>query len=129
MTAPLLDSGARVIAVEFHRGRAETLRQRFSTDRLKVLELDARNFRLPGRPFRVVGSPPYAISAELLSLITQRRSLMTRADLLLQRAVVNRYLARGLGRYTTSLGLVVPRRAFTPPPMVDSAVLELSRRK
>lgn len=132
VTGPLLDSGARVIAVERHPGRAETLRRKFSAqhdeDRLKVVELDARDFRLPNRPFRVISSPPYSITSELLGLITTRNSRMVRADLLLQRAAVSRYVRRPPGRYAGAFGLPVPRRAFAPPPEVDSAVLTLRRR-
>jgi 23S rRNA (adenine-N6)-dimethyltransferase len=53
----------------------------------------------------------------------------------LQRAVVNRWLAGdapGAGRwmrcYDLSVGLRLPRKAFTPPPRVDSAVLVIRRR-
>jgi 23S rRNA (adenine-N6)-dimethyltransferase len=127
LTAPLLEAGAEVIAVELHPGRAERLRQRFQNDRLRVLELDARDLRLPGRPFRVVSNPPYGITASLVSLITQRSSRMIRADLLLRRGVVSRYLARPPRRYVASRGMAMPRQAFTPPPRVDSAVLTLRR--
>ena len=127
LTAPLLDAGAEVIAVEFHPGRAERLRQRFRSDRLRVLELDARELRLPGRPFRVVSNPPYGITASLVSLITQRSSRMFRADLLLRRGVVHRYVDRPPRRYLAARGMAMPRRAFTPPPPVDSAVLTLRR--
>jgi 16S rRNA A1518/A1519 N6-dimethyltransferase RsmA/KsgA/DIM1 with predicted DNA glycosylase/AP lyase activity len=57
------------------------------------------------------------------------------AHLVLQRAVVRRY-AGGSGpgatrrarRYRVTTGLAVPRRAFQPPPRVDSAVLVIRRR-
>ncbi|WP_152362178.1 rRNA adenine N-6-methyltransferase family protein [Microlunatus speluncae] len=127
LTAPLLDAGAEVIAVELHPGRAERLRRRFGTDRLRVLELDARELWLPGRPFRVVSNPPYGITASLVSLITQRSSRLIRADLLLRRGVVNRYLTRPPRRYLAARGMTMPRHAFTPPPPVDSAVLTLRR--
>jgi len=127
VTRPLLAAGARVLAVELHPGRAETLRRRFDTDRLRVLELDALDFRLPDRPFRVVAAPPYGISSALIARLTHRRSRMRRADLVLQRAVVNRFADRPLGRFTGTRGMGVPRRAFVPPPKVDSAVLTLRR--
>jgi 23S rRNA (adenine-N6)-dimethyltransferase len=59
---------------------------------------------------------------------------MTGADLVLQRAVVNRWAAgdisgagRWLHRYDLGIGLRLPRKAFTPPPKVDSAVLVIRR--
>jgi 23S rRNA (adenine-N6)-dimethyltransferase len=52
----------------------------------------------------------------------------------LQRAVVNRWTigdapgaGRWLHRYDLSIGLRLPRKAFTPPPRVDSAVLVVRR--
>jgi 23S rRNA (adenine-N6)-dimethyltransferase len=134
LTAPLVRAGARVIAVELHAGRAERLRRRFSDEPVTVVQADAANLRLPNKPFRVVSSPPYGVSTALLRRLLSRGSRMTSADLVLQRAVVNRYMygaAPGASRwsrqYRATLGLRLPRKAFTPPPRVDSAVLRLTR--
>ena len=61
LTAPLLERGARVIAIELHPGRAAALRQRFGAD-IKVVQVDAADLRLPRRPFHVVANPPWAIT-------------------------------------------------------------------
>jgi 23S rRNA (adenine-N6)-dimethyltransferase len=94
------------------------------------------DLRLPSRPFRVVSSPPYGISTALLKRLLAPDSRLVSADLVLQRAVVNRWTigaAPGAGRllqqYDLSLGLRLPRKAFTPPPRVDSAVLVVRRPK
>lgn len=135
LTGPLLDAGARVIAVERHPGRAAYLRERFAGRNIAVVADDALAIRLPGRPFRVVASPPYSISTPLLRLLLAPGSRMTAADLVLQRAAAHRFRAdgpRGAGkpgrRWAFGLGLPLPRRAFTPPPRVDSAVLVIRRR-
>jgi len=49
------------------------------------------------------------------------------ADLVLQRAVVHRYANGGARGFAVSVGLPLPRRAFQPPPRVDSAVLVIRR--
>lgn len=147
LTGPLLEAGARVIAVERHPGRAAYLRERFAGRDVTVVEGDALAVRLPRRPFRVVASPPYAIGTPLLRLLLAPDSPMTAADLVLQRAAARRFSvdgirgagvrgagARGPGvrdmgrRWDLRLGMPVPRRAFTPPPRVDSVVL-LARRR
>ena len=135
LTAPLVRAGARVIAVELHPGRAERLRRRFAADPVTVVQADAADLRLPNKPFRVVSSPPYGVSTALLRRLLSRGSRMTSADLVLQRAVVNRYMygaAPGASRwsrqYAATIGLRLPRKAFTPPPKVDSAVLRITRR-
>lgn len=135
LTAPLVQAGARVIAVELHPGRAQALRRRFADAPVKVVECDAAQFRLPGHAFRVVASPPYALSSTLLSTLLGRHSRLVAADLVLQRAVVRRYVegrAPGAGRWhrtwTVATGRLLPRSAFKPQPRVDSAVLVIRRR-
>jgi 23S rRNA (adenine-N6)-dimethyltransferase len=156
LTRPLIRAGARVIAVELHPGRAETLRRRFgnvngtandgtandgtandgSASRngnvgnvggITVVQADAATLRLPRQPFRVVASPPYGITADLLSLLLAPGSRLAAADLVLQRAAVRKYVARRVRGSRMTQGLAVPRRAFTPSPLVDSAVLVIRR--
>jgi 23S rRNA (adenine-N6)-dimethyltransferase len=137
LTAPLLAAGARVVAVELHPARAARLSQKFP--QITVVHADAATLRLPSRPFRVVASPPYSHTAPLLRLLLAPGSRLTAADLVLQRAAVHRYAAdpragrpgrpgRPAGGFRLHAGLPVPRRAFRPPPQVDSAVLVIRRR-
>ena len=126
LTGPLGRAGARVIAVELHEGRATALRRRFPE--ITLVHTDARTLRLPRQPFRVVASPPYGITAGLLSLLLAPGSRLVAADLVLQRAAVRKYAARRVRGSRMTEGLAVPRRAFTPPPRVDSAVLVIRRR-
>ena len=135
LTRPLVAAGARVVAVEPHPGRAAALRRRFGDSGVTVVECEVASLPLPRRPFRVVASPPYAISSPLLRLLLAPGSRLVAADLVLQRAVVQRYLDRGVPgdrrfgrRFELRLGQTVPRRAFRPPPQVDSAVLVVRRR-
>ena len=101
---------------------------------MTVVEADISELRLPRCPFRVVANPPYAGSTALLRLLLDRGSLLQAADLVLQRAVVRRVVGgdlrgvRRLGRFRVERGMSLPRRAFRPPPSVDSAVLVVRRR-
>ena len=127
LTAPLVRAGAQVVAVELHPGRADRLRRRFADAPVTVVRADAADLRLPRRPFRVVSSPPYGISTALLKRLLAPGSRLVSADLVLQRAVVNRWAARSTRHYDLSIGIRLPRKAFTPPPHVDSAVLLIRR--
>jgi 23S rRNA (adenine-N6)-dimethyltransferase len=136
LTGPLVRAGAQVVAVELHPGRAEKLRRRFTDAPVTVVRADAADLRLPARPFRVISSPPYGISTALLKRLLVPGSRLVSADLVLQRQVVNRWTqlqAPGANRwsryYDLSIGIRLPRKAFTPPPHVDSAVLHIQRRK
>lgn len=132
LTAPLLDAGARVIAVELHEGRARELRERYTDRGLRVVRCDLSDLRLPRQPFRVVASPPYQLSTAVLRNLMGSDRLLS-ADLVLQRAAARRLAARPPGarhtrRYRFEVGMPVPRKAFAPPPKVDSSVLRVRRR-
>jgi 23S rRNA (adenine-N6)-dimethyltransferase len=94
-----------------------------------VVHADAASIRLPSRPFRVVANPPYAISSSLLRTLLASDSRLVAADLVLQRAVVRKYASGAARRFSLTVGLTLPRRAFLPPPQVDSAVLVVRRRR
>ena len=126
LTAHLVRAGARVVAVELHPRRAALLRERFPG--ITVLHADATAIPLPGRPFRVVANPPYGISSSLLRTLLAPGSRLIAADLVLQRAVARKYASGAARRFSLTVGLTLPRRAFLPPPRVDSAVLVVRRR-
>lgn len=131
LTRPLLAVGARVVAVELNARRAAVLQERFR-DQIALVRADLRDLRLPRRPFRVLASPPYAAVSDLLAVLMSSDRMLS-ADLVLQRAAARRLALsppsrRHTRRYTFELGMPVPRRAFTPPPRVDSAVLLIRRR-
>jgi 23S rRNA (adenine-N6)-dimethyltransferase len=134
ITAPLLDAGARVIAVEAHPQRAHELRCRFGR-RIVVVQADASDLRLPRKPFHVVANPPFAVSTALLRRLLQPGGRLLSARLILQDQAARRWAslaAPGAGRWSrqfeVTIGLRVPRRAFLPPPHVDARVLVIERR-
>ncbi|MBA8794750.1 23S rRNA (adenine-N6)-dimethyltransferase [Friedmanniella endophytica] len=136
LTEPLLDVGARVIAVELHPGRVTRLRRRFAAAvadrRLAVVQVDLLAFHWPRRPFRIVANPPFAITSPLIMRITSSDHRLRQADLLLKRSVVRDRVARQQGHasgFTSSAALELPRHAFTPRPPVDVGVLRLTRRR
>lgn len=134
ITEPLLRAGARVIAVEAHRGRAAQLRARFGDD-IVVVQADAADLRLPRRPYFVVANPPFAVSAPLLRRLLQPGSRLVGGRLILQDQVTRRWAsadAPGAGRwgkhFVISAGRRIPRHAFRPRPRVDTRVLTIERR-
>ena len=127
LTAHLVQARARVVAVELNPRRVGVLRERFTG--ITVVQADATCIPLPGRPFRVVANPPFGISSRLLRMLLAPGSKLSAADIILQRAVARRYAATGTPRFTLAVGLALPRRAFQPPPHVDSVVLVIRRRR
>lgn len=131
LTEPLVRRGARVIAVELNRDRAASLRDRFGGDDVTVVRADVAALRWPRKPFQVVASPPYNLTTQLVRRLLSLPQLYS-ADLVLQRAAARRLAERPVGRYahayTLELGMHVPRKAFNPPPKVDSVVLRIRPR-
>ncbi|UNX55787.1 methyltransferase domain-containing protein [Georgenia sp. TF02-10] len=128
LTAPLLARGARVLAVEQHRGRAAALRHRFAGRDLVVVEADLRDLRLPARPFRVVANPPFHLARPLVTQLLGADLLLS-ADLVLRRDTARNIAAarRRHPRFTVDAGRPVPRHAFSPAPSVDALVLQVRR--
>jgi 23S rRNA (adenine-N6)-dimethyltransferase len=130
LTAPLVATGARVLAIELHAGRAESLRQRFHGTRVTVVQVSLGDLVLPHRSFRVVANPPFDRANQLVRTLLASPHLLS-ADLVLQRGAVRGLLARAPGRsrrHLLSTGMRIPRRAFRPAPAVDSTVLQIRRR-
>lgn len=132
LTAPLVEAGAHVVAVELHLGRAAALRRRFAGSPVRVVTHDLADLRLPRRPFRVVASPPYQLSTQVVRALLGTDRLLS-ADLVLQAGAARRLAtaspgARHARRYVLDVGHALPRRAFRPPPRVDSALLRVRRR-
>lgn len=135
LTEALVEAGARVVAVELHRLRARSLRERFEGRPVTVVRADAADLWLPGRPFRVVANPPFAVLDPLLRRLLNRGSRMYAADVVVSRQMARRWAgagAPGAGRWATEfavgIGSTVPRHAFVPCPPRDAKVLVVRRR-
>jgi 23S rRNA (adenine-N6)-dimethyltransferase len=137
LTGPLLQVGARVIAIERDPGLVAQLRERFD-DRVRVVAADARRWEGPDEPFAVVANLPFASAAAILqSLLDDPHAPLLRAYVIVQwelaakRAAVWPSTLRGVYwgawwefRAVRRLAPV----AFVPPPSVASAVLSIDRR-
>lgn len=139
LTAPLLARGARVIAFELHSGRADRLRRHFDEEitngSFKVVQTDATDLRLPRRPFKVVANPPFNVTSALLYRLLQPGSRLVSASLVVQHQAARKWAGPAApknnrwGRhFHVSTPHGIPRRAFRPPPRVDSRLLRIDRR-
>lgn len=143
LTSVLVDSGSRVIAVEFDAKLTPLLSERFSSfSNFKLVMADAlttdfcKEIR-PASRARLVANLPYNISTAILQRLIAQRVCFEEMVLMLQREVVERVLApagtsdRGfisvlVEAYceTEKLFDVAPG-AFRPPPKVWSSVMRL----
>jgi 16S rRNA (adenine1518-N6/adenine1519-N6)-dimethyltransferase len=146
LTALLLESGARVVAVELDRELVPLLRERFGgREDFRLIEADALGIDFcaavePATSARVVANLPYNISTAILQRLIEQRRCVPEMVLMLQREVVERitappgsaergYLTVLVEAFCRSEALFdVPPGAFRPVPKVWSTVARLRAR-
>src|SRR3989344_1279216 len=142
LTKALLESGARVVAIEKDRELVELLEKTFEKEiavgGLKlingdVLELETSDLGLRAGEYKIIANIPYYITGQFLRKFlsgdTQPQSMV----LLLQKEVVSRIIARDGKESILSISVKaygtpkligkVPARDFKPAPQVDSAII------
>lgn len=145
LTERLLDRGATVIAVEFDEALATDLANSYAAlvegSKLTVVHEDILRFDLTTLPkgYKVVANIPYYLTSNLIRVLCESSNPFSRAAILIQKEVAERaaaqpgqmsLLAVSAQYYCKiSLGPVVPAALFTPPPKVDSQVLQLRYRE
>ena len=140
LTRHLLKRAEKVVAVEFDTSLAATLPGKFSNAHLEVVEQDILQFDLTQLPagYKVVANIPYYLTSKLLRVLCESTNPFSKAAILIQKEVAERAAATP-GQMSllsisaqyychVSLGPVVGRELFTPPPKVDSQVLVLEYR-
>ena len=143
LTRVLLDTGARVVAVERDRDMVHVLEET-PAERLTVVAANAARLDLAvvagTRPLTLVGNLPYHLTSPILFEVLEQHRDLVRCVFTVQKEVADRVAAgegvRSGGLLTVLLGVwfdasvvrVVPASAFHPPPKVDSAVLLLEHR-
>jgi 23S rRNA (adenine-N6)-dimethyltransferase len=133
LTAPLVDAGARVIAVELHPQRAAALRERFGR-RVIVVRADAHDLRLPRWPYHVVANPPFDATAAILKRVLQPGTRLQSAQLVVKEQQARRWSApdapgaqRWQREFQLGVGPRLPGAAFRPAPPCNARVLSLYR--
>jgi 16S rRNA (adenine1518-N6/adenine1519-N6)-dimethyltransferase len=141
LTRHLLETGARVVAVERDRDMVKVLGE-LTAERLRVVAADAAQADFAAlaetSPTVVVGNLPYHLTSPILFSVLDQHRAVSRAVFTVQREVAERIAAppggRDYGLLSVLLGLhfrveelfVLPARAFHPPPKVESAVVRLT---
>ena len=140
LTSILLAKAERVVAIEFDPDLAAKLPGQFPGKNLTVTNQDILSFNSDEfiHVYKVVGNIPYYITSKIVHKFSTCTNPPQTMVLLVQREVAER-LAAGPGEmsiltvsaqiyWEVSLGPVVGRQWFTPPPRVDSQVVIMNRR-
>lgn len=144
LTRALLSEGAaRVVAIEKDARCIEALQPlvEAAEGRLELIQADALTVdaaALGPAPRRIVANLPYNVATPLLIGWLKRAEQFERLVLMFQKEVAERIVAKPgadafgrLGVLTgwrahASIAFTLPPRAFTPPPKVESAVVEIA---
>ena len=138
LTKLLSERVKKVIAIEFDKKLINRLKDNlFGRDNVEVVNADALKYpyeTITG-PFKVVANIPYYITTPLIFKMLEFRARVPSMTLLMQKEVAKRIVASPGGKdygvlsislqlYTTpKIKFTVSRKAFSPPPTVDSAVV------
>ena len=138
LTKVLASSAKKVIAIEFDKKLTGRLKENLSSrDNVEIVTADALKFpydTIQGS-FKVVANIPYYITTPLIFKILEFREKVPSMTLLMQKEVAKRIVAQPGGKeygvlsislqmYTKpELKFTVSRKAFSPPPDVNSAVV------
>jgi 16S rRNA (adenine1518-N6/adenine1519-N6)-dimethyltransferase len=143
LTARLLETTGRVVAIEFDRDLVPSLREKFSgAPNLVLIEGDAltTNFCAaiePAKRARVVANLPYNIATAVLQRLIEQRRCLSEMTLMLQREVVDRITAEAGSTERGYLSVLVEAyceaeqlfdvapEAFRPVPRVWSTLVNL----
>jgi 23S rRNA (adenine-N6)-dimethyltransferase len=138
LTRALVDVGANVTALELDPLLAAGLRQRFAGREVRVVEEHACHWTWPREHFKVVANLPFSGSGAILeSLLRDPGRGSLRADVIVQWELAEKHSSvwpatlRGVywrAWFEVTIAARLSRRAFTPVPSVDAAVLRFTRR-
>jgi 16S rRNA (adenine1518-N6/adenine1519-N6)-dimethyltransferase len=141
LTEFILESGARVLAIEKDQRLAQFLLKRFGGARLEIIHGDALEFDLrplfAERRVKLLGNLPYYVASQLLLKFTKYPSPICLWLFMLQKEMARR-IAAGPGsgdygslslavqlKYQVEFLRTVPATVFLPQPEVDSAIVRM----
>ncbi|HEY0426582.1 MAG TPA: 16S rRNA (adenine(1518)-N(6)/adenine(1519)-N(6))-dimethyltransferase RsmA [Pyrinomonadaceae bacterium] len=150
LTEKLVESGARVLAIEFDRDLIPVLREKFqSAENFELIQQDAlkidfgqlienSKFQIPNsKSLKLVANLPYYISTAILQKLIEQRAAFSEMILMFQREVVERITARTMSGERGFLTVLVeaylkseklfdvPPGAFRPAPKIWSSIVRL----
>ena len=142
LTIPLLNHLSTLHVIEIDRDLAQSLCEKHIPEKKIIIHcLDVLNFdfnQIDKQPLRVIGNLPYNIATPLIFHLLKFHHLIDNMLFMLQEEIVNRLCATPNNRAYGSLSILVQAlckteklftvgaEAFSPPPKVRSAIIQLT---
>lgn len=133
----LADKCAQVVAVEQDPRMVQKLRENLSEyDNVTIINSDILSVELPETPFKVFANIPFHLSSPIVRQLTERDAPPKAIYLILQKQFAEKLLIGNdqftglLGafiapRFTARIRYKLERSDYSPPPAVDTVMLEL----
>lgn len=140
LTKLLVEKAGRVIAVEYDEELAKNLPRTIDSAHLDVIYQDILKFNFSSLPknYKVVANIPYYLTSSLIRVLSEAENPPKVIALLVQKEVAERVAAKpgkmsilGVSAqmyFEAHLDKLVSAELFTPPPKVDSQIVQLLRR-
>lgn len=130
-----------VVAVEVEPEALKKLRQNMTNvDNVTILNQDILSVQPPSEPYKIFANIPFNLSSDVVRKFTETDRPPRAVYLIVQKQFA-RKLVPGNDHFTAQLGALIgprftarirktlQRSDFTPPPAVDTVLLELKRRE
>lgn len=146
LTAELLKTGARIIAVEKDDRLIPYLQEKFADEIAKgkftlihddITNFEPRTYGLTAGMYKIIANIPYYLTGHIIRIFLETTHTPERMILMVQKEVADRIVARDHKESILSIAVKaygtprivkkVPARYFTPAPNVDSAVLAIEQ--
>jgi len=144
LTEKLLQTGAKIIAIEIDKDLINNLKERFKhNDNCIIINADIKKINLPKLlkeydvdKYRIIANLPYYITSYIIRLFLESITQPTDMVLMVQKEVAERICANSGGMSVLAVSVQfygVPKYLFTvkaesfePVPKVDSAIINIS---
>ena len=142
LTEKLLETGAKIIAVEKDDRLIEVLEEKFA-EQIKskqlqlvhgdILEMDLSSYKLQANSYKLIANIPYYITGLIFRKFLSGNIQPTKLVMMVQKEIADRIIARDEKESLLSLSvkaygvpkkiMKVEKEYFSPSPKVDSAIL------
>lgn len=141
LTTKLCEKAEKVIAVELDDSLAANLKNKVSIQNLEVVHQNILEFDTKALPknYKLIANIPYYLTSNLIRVMLENPNPPAVMVLLIQKEVAERIAATpgemGILSVATQfyaeveLKELVPAELFTPPPKVDSQIIQIKRRE
>ncbi len=147
LTRALIETGARIIAIEKDHRLIEDLEAEFSAVQIEIVEADVLelgtetligNWELKNGNYKIIANLPYYITSHFIRTVLENWPSPSLLVLMVQKEVAKRIMAKPPEMNLLALSVqyyaipeivaYVSRGSFRPMPEVDSAVIKLTPR-